>query len=228
VNRPAAVCAVALALAAGSSAAGPTAPPASSAEPNAAAPAPARSPDAVDRLGIKFSKTSELVITSDEAEGVKDQDGKETVIFTKNVKAKQADMVLDCDWLKAMYPDPSAGRPDHIYAKGNVVITQNSSIAHCVEAEVDNVACTAECRSQGTKATLHRETDDVEGDTIYFDLCKGTVRAVGNVQVKVRQKPREDPNSPAPAAPAVAPASGATPAPAPAPAPAAKPKAGSG
>ena len=216
MNRPAAVCAVALALAAGSSAAGPTAPPASSAEPNAAAPA--RSPDAVDRLGIKFSKTSELVITSDEAEGVKDQDGKETVIFTKNVKAKQADMVLDCDWLKAMYPDPSAGRPDHIYAKGNVVITQNSSIAHCVEAEVDNVACTAECRSQGTKATLHRETDDVEGDTIYFDLCKGTVKAVGNVQVKVRQKPHEDPNSPspAPAAPGAAPA------------PAEKPKAGSG
>jgi lipopolysaccharide export system protein LptA len=214
--RPAVLCALALALAAGANAADPGAAPATAADPNAAASA--RPPDAVDRLGIKFSKTSELVITSDEAEGVKDQDGKETVIFTKNVKAKQADMVLDCDWLKAMYPDPSAGRPDHIYAKGNVVITQNSSIAHCVEAEVDNVACTAECRSQGTKATLHRETDDVEGDTIYFDLCKGTVKAVGNVQVKVRQKPHEDPNSPspAPAAPGAAPA------------PAEKPKAGSG
>ena len=217
----AAVCSVALALAPGSSHA---------ADPDAPAPvSSARPPDAVDRLGIKFSKTAELVITSDEAEGVKDQDGKETVIFTKNVKAKQADMVLDCDWLKAMYPDPSAGRPDHIYAKGNVVITQDTSIAHCVEAEVDNVACTAECRSEGTRATLHRDTDDVEGDTIYFDLCKGTVKAVGNVEVRVRQKAHDpnDPNAPPPAAPAAVPAPGTAPAPATTPAPAAK-KAGGG
>jgi len=217
----AAVCSVALALAPGSSHA---------ADPDAPAPvSSARPPDAVDRLGIKFSKTAELVITSDEAEGVKDQDGKETVIFTKNVKAKQADMVLDCDWLKAMYPDPSAGRPDHIYAKGNVVITQDTSIAHCVEAEVDNVACTAECRSEGTRATLHRDTDDVEGDTIYFDLCKGTVKAVGTVEVRVRQKAHDpnDPNAPAPAAPAAVPAPGTAPAPATTPAPAAK-KAGGG
>jgi len=212
VTRVAAACALALALAAGTS---------RGADPNAPSPAPAaaaapgaRPPDAVDRLGIKFSKTAELVITSDEAEGVKDPDGKETVIFTKNVKAKQADMVLDCDWLKAMYPDPGAGRPDHIYAKGNVVLTQNTNVAHCVEAEIDNVACTAECRSQGSKATLHRDSDDVEGDTIYFDLCKGTVKAVGNVEVRVRQKP-QDPNAPAPT-------------PAASPAPAAKPKAGSG
>ena len=138
-------------------------------------------------------------------------------------------MVLDCDWLKAMYPDPSAGRPDHIYAKGNVVITQDTSIAHCVEAEVDNVACTAECRSEGTRATLHRDTDDVEGDTIYFDLCKGTVKAVGNVEVRVRQKAHDpnDPNAPAPAAPAAVPAPGTAPAPATTPAPAAK-KAGGG
>jgi lipopolysaccharide export system protein LptA len=213
VSRAAAACALCLALAASATrAAEPTAPAAApAAAPATTGPAPAKPPDAVDRLGIHFSKTAELVITSDEAEGVKDQDGKETVIFTKNVKAKQADMTLDCDWLKAMYPDPSAGRPDHIYAKGNVVITQVTSVAHCVEAEIDNVACTAECRSQGTKATLHRETDDVEGDTIYFDLCKGTVKAVGNVQVRVRQKQNaNDPN--APAAPAAAPAAPAEPA----------------
>jgi len=209
VARKLAPCVLALLVGASASPADESKPEAPAAAP-AGAPgaAPARPPDAVDRLGLKFSKNSELVITSDEAEGVKDPDGKETVIFTKNVKAKQADMTLDCDWLKAMYPDPSAGRPDHIYAKGNVVITQEGSIAHCVEAEVDNVACTAECRSQGNKATLHRETDDVEGNTIYFDLCKGTVKAVGDVVVRVRQKDKDpnaplDPNAPAaPAAPA--------------------------
>ena len=81
------------------------------------------------------------------------------------------------------------------------MITQGTNEAHCSEAHIDNVACTAECRSAGGKATLHRGTDDVEADTIYFDLCKGTVKAVGSVQVRVREKPGES-NAPiGPAAP---------------------------
>jgi lipopolysaccharide export system protein LptA len=177
----------------------------------------------MDRLGLKFTRDQELIITSDEAEGVKAASGRESVVFTKHVKAHQGDMHLVCDWLEAVYPQEAGGRPDKISAKGSVVITQGTNEAHCVEADVDNVGCTAECRSQGNKATLHRETDDVEANTIYFDLCKGTVKAVGDVQVRVRQKQNaNDPNAPA-AAPAAP-----SPAPAPAPAPADKPKATSG
>lgn len=166
---------------------------------------------AVERLGLKFTPNAELVITSDEAEGVKGQGGRESVVFSKHVKARQGDMNLECDWLEAIYPPTAGHRPDKISAKGSVVITQGTNQAHCMEAQVDNVACTAECRSTGTKATLRRGTDDVEADTIYFDLCKGTVKAVGSVQIRVREKPEDtpapqpptEPGSAAPQAPKV-------------------------
>jgi lipopolysaccharide export system protein LptA len=164
-------------------------------DPNAA---PAQDSGA-ERLGLKFTRDQELIITSDEAEGVKSEGGRESVVFTKNVKARQGDMNLVCEWLEAIYPQAAAGRPDKISAKGSVVIVQGTNEAHCSEAHIDNVACTAECRSEGSKATLHRGTDDVEADTIYFDLCKGTVKAVGSVQIRVREKPGQSmPIGPAP------------------------------
>ena len=156
-------------------------------------PAPASS---IERLGLRFTRDAELVINSDEAEGVKAPGGRESVVFSKHVKANQGDMHLECDWLEAVYPQAAAGRPDKISAKGSVVIVQGTNEARCSEAHIDNVACTAECRSQGAKATLRRGTDDVEADVIYFDLCKGTVKAVGGVQIRVREKPGETPATP--------------------------------
>jgi lipopolysaccharide transport protein LptA len=156
------------------------------------------SSQAAERLGLKFTRNAELVITSDEAEGVKHEGGRQSVVFTKHVKARQGDMNLESDWLEAIYPAETAHRPDNISAKGAVVITQGTNVAHCMEAQIDNVACTAECRSTGSKATLQRGTDDVEADVIYFDLCKGTVKAVGGVQVRVREKPGETPTPTSP------------------------------
>lgn len=161
-------------------------------KPAPPAPTAATAPTSgMDRLGLKFTRDAELVITSDEAEGVKAPGGRESVVFTKHVKARQGDMKLDCDWLEAVYPEGAAGRPDKISAKGSVVIVQGSNEAHCAAAQIDNVACTAECQSEGGRATLRRGTDDVEADTIYFDLCKGTVKAIGSVQIRVREKPGE-------------------------------------
>jgi len=165
-------------------------PPAAAPAAPAPAPAPPKtSSEAAERLGLKFTPNAELLITSDEAEGVKSQDGRQTVVFTKRVRAHQGDMHLECDWLQAIYPETNNGHPDKIAAKGSVVITQGTNEARCTEANIDNVACTAECHSSGNKASLRRGTDDVEADTIYFDLCKGTVKAVGNVSVRVREKP---------------------------------------
>jgi lipopolysaccharide transport protein LptA len=195
VSRGALAIAVALGLAAGASRADDPSP----------GPAPKSSAEAAERLGLRFTRDAELVITSDEAEGTKAENGRESVVFSKHVKARQGDMQLESDWLEAIYPQATAGRPDKISAKGAVVITQGTNQARCTEAQIDNVACTAECRSSGTKATLHRGTDDVEADTIYFDLCKGTVKAVGNVQIRVREKPAETPAAPP------APAAGPTP-----------------
>jgi lipopolysaccharide export system protein LptA len=160
----------------------------------APAPAPTQAKDAVEKLGLRFTPDAELVITSDEAEGVKRTSGEESVVFTKHVRAKQGDMNLECDWLEAIYPQTAGGRPDKISAKGSVVITQGTNQARCSEALVDNVACTAECRSTGGRALLRRGTDDVEANAIYFDLCKGTVRAVGEVVIRVREKPGETPD----------------------------------
>jgi lipopolysaccharide export system protein LptA len=169
---------------------------------------PAAPASSIERLGLKFTRDAELIITSDEAEGVKAAGGRESVVFTKHVRAHQGDMNLECDWLEAVYPQAAAGRPDKISAKGSVVITQGTNEARCSDAHIDNVACTAECRSQGAKATLRRGTDDVEADTIYFDLCKGTVKAVGSVQIRVREKPGES----VPVGPAAPPQSGPAPA----------------
>jgi lipopolysaccharide export system protein LptA len=199
VTRRAAALALALTLAA----AGPS----SAQEP--AAPAPKTPSQAAERLGLKFTPNAELVITSDEAEGMKAPDGRESVVFNKNVKARQGDMRLECDWLEAIYPKvANEHRPDNIAAKGGVVISQGTNEARCNEAKIDNVACTAECRSAGSKATLRRGTDDVEADVIYFDLCKGTVKAVGGVQIRVREKPAEGAPAPqpTPTAPQPAPA----------------------
>jgi len=192
--------AAALALAVTLAAAGP------GAAQDAAAPAPKTSSQAAERLGLKFTPNAELVITSDEAEGVKAPDGRESVVFNRNVRARQGDMRLECEWLEAIYPKvANEHRPDNIAAKGSVVISQGANEARCNEARIDNVACTAECRSAGGKATLRRGTDDVEADVIYFDLCKGTVKAVGGVQIRVREKPEETAApQPAPAAPPVA------------------------
>jgi lipopolysaccharide export system protein LptA len=191
MKRGALAIAVTLALAAGASRG-------DDASPNTSA-------QAAERLGLRFTRDAELVITSDEAEGTKSQSGRESVVFSKHVKARQGDMRLECDWLEAVYPQATAGRPDKISARGTGVIKQGTNEARCTEAQIDNVACTAECRSSGTKATLHRGTDDVEADTIYFDLCKGTVKAVGSVEIRVREKPEETPASPPAAPPAPGP-----------------------
>jgi lipopolysaccharide export system protein LptA len=167
----------------------------------AAAEEPESASGAVDRLGLRFTPDAELVITADEAEGVKSESGQERVIFSRHVRATQGDMRLECDWLEAVYPKAASGRPDRITARGSVVMTQGTNQALCTEASVDNVACTAECKSAGTRASLRRGLDDIEANAIYFDLCKGTVRAVGDVLIRVRERPGEKPTEPAPAEP---------------------------
>ena len=168
---------------------------------SAGAEEPKSTADAVERLGLRFTPDAELVITSDEAEGVKTESGQESVIFSKRVRATQGDMRLECDWLQAIYPQNATGRPDKINARGSVVISQGTNQARCTEASVDNVACTAECKSAGTRASLRRGLDDVEANAIYFDLCKGTVRATGDVQIRVRERPGAKPTQPKPAEP---------------------------
>ena len=170
-----------------------------------ARPATAQDPKspgaAAERLGLRFTPNAELVITADEAEGVKTEAGQESVIFSRHVRASQGDMSLECDWLEAVYPKDASGRPDRITARGSVVITQGSNQARCAEASVDNVACTADCKSVGTRATLRRGSDDVEANAIYFDLCKGTVRAVGDVLIRVRERPGDRPKDAKPTEP---------------------------
>ncbi len=157
--------------------------------------------EAVDRLGLRFTPDAELVITADEAEGSKTAVGQESVIFSRHVRASQGDMLLECDWLEAVYPKAATGRPDRITARGAVVMTQGTNQARCTEASVDNVACTAVCKSEGMRASLSRGADDIEANAIYFDLCKGTVRAVGDVLIRVRERPSDKPGETKPAEP---------------------------
>jgi hypothetical protein len=85
-------------------------------DPKPAPPATPSPATGMERLGLKFTRDQELIITSDQAEGLKTPAGRESVVFTKHVKAHQGDMHLVCDWLEAIYPEAAAGRPDKIRA----------------------------------------------------------------------------------------------------------------
>ena len=61
-----------------------------------------------ERMGLAFSKGAPMTIDSDELEVVRDDSGRERVVFRDNVRVVQGDLYLDCDWLQATFRDPEA------------------------------------------------------------------------------------------------------------------------
>lgn len=160
-------------------------------------PEPKREPaTAAERLGLSMSSGQPIEIRADELEALPDKTGRDRVIFQRNVRVSQADMVLHCNWLEAVYPKrpegsdtPVGGQPERITARGDVRIVQAGNEARCSEAVFDNQACSAECTASDGRATLRRGEDVIEADRIQFDLCKGLLKATGDVVI--RAKPSE-------------------------------------
>jgi lipopolysaccharide export system protein LptA len=128
---------------------------------------------AMDRLGLELSSGAPLRIRADELEALPDASGRDRVIFQQNVRVAQGDMVLYCNWLEAIYPK----RPDGSDAP--------------VGGQPDNQACSAQCTAADGRATLRRGSDVIEADQIVFDLCKGVLKARGNVVIQTQGQGEE-------------------------------------
>ena len=158
-----------------------------------AAPEADGSGTAVERLGLTMDSRAPLEIRADELEALPDPGGRDRVIFQQNVRVSQGDMLLHCNWLEAIYPKrpegsekPVGGQPERITARGAVRIVQAGNEAQCSEAIFDNQTCSAECTASDGRATLRRGDDTIEADRIFFDLCKGLLKARGNVRIQAK------------------------------------------
>jgi len=174
------------------------APPDAAAEPAPAAakqPAKAQGPAAAQqsaaRLGLTIDSRAPMDIEADELEAVRGEEAGERVVFRKNVKVKQEDLRISCDWLEAVYPKQAGGRPDRIRAKGNVRMRQAETEVVCEEAEFGKDGCQLVCIGGSKLAELKRGDDIVRGSQIDFDLCSGTLRVKGaRLQIRPRRAPK--------------------------------------
>ncbi len=144
-------------------------------------PAVARLPE---RLGLTLSREEPMTITAQELEASRDDQGRERVLFRKQVRIVQGDLDLRCDFLEAIYPEGAGGRPRYITARGDVRMVQGDLEVECTEAVFDDAACSAVCTSSSGPAILRRGDSVIEGEEIYFDLCTGLLK-VKRGQVRI-------------------------------------------
>ena len=129
-----------------------------------------------------------MTIDSDELEVVRDDSGRERVVFRNRVRVVQGDLYLDCDWLEALYPKGAGGRPTQIVARGSVRIRQRDSEVLCTQAVFEDKACTAVCTGSPGPAELRRGENVIKGDEIVFNLCTGHLKVRGGARVRVMPK----------------------------------------
>ena len=145
---------------------------------------------AAERFGFTLSKDEPMTITAEELDAARTEKGDEHVIFRRSVKVVQGDLHLSCDWLEAVYPKGKGGKPERITARGSVRIRQAGSEARCSEAILNNTACSVKCMGSGPPASLRRGEETIEGDQIFFDLCKGVLKVRGGA--RVRMEPQKE------------------------------------
>ena len=99
-------------------------------------------------------------------------------------------MRLECDWLEAIYPQAAAGRPDKITAQGlgrDRAGHERGALQRGAHRQRRLHRRVQERRARRRRSAAEPTTS--RPNTIYFDLCKGTVRAVGDVLIRVREQP---------------------------------------
>jgi lipopolysaccharide transport protein LptA len=165
-------------------------PATATAEQPAQAQGPAAAQKSAARLGLTIDSRAPMDIEADELEAVRGEAAGERVVFRKNVRVKQEDLRISCDWLEAVYPKQAGGRPDRIRAKGNVHMRQADTEVVCEEAEFGKDQCQLECMGGSKLAVLKRGDDIVRGTQIDFDLCSGTLRVKG-ARLQIRPKPAQ-------------------------------------
>jgi lipopolysaccharide export system protein LptA len=129
-----------------------------------------------------FSEDTPISIKSDELEAT-EKGGRRKFVFTGNVRAEQADLIVDSDRLEAFYPQ-GGSQPDRLVATGHVVLVQAGKTARCEKAVYyrveDKLVCT------GNYAELDQECDTVRGETITFFLDTEVLKVNGAADVRLR------------------------------------------
>ena len=144
-----------------------------------------------ERPGLTWDSDRPLTVRSDELDAQPGAEGRDRVVFRKNVRAERGDTVLYGDWLEVVYPPREGGRPaggktERIVARGAVRIEQGGTRVRCAEAVFSERDCTAECAAPDGGAELESGQDRISADRIVFDLCEGVFRATGSVRVRTR------------------------------------------
>jgi lipopolysaccharide transport protein LptA len=142
------------------------------------APAPGRPstrPAPANRLSLDRSEGEPFSIRSDELEAT-EQEGRRTLVFSRNVNARRGDLELRTDRLVADYPE-GAKAPSRLVAQGGVDIRQGQRRAHCQRAEYrsseERVVCSGAAR-------LRDGEDELRGESIVFDLAEQRVTVEGS------------------------------------------------
>lgn len=139
---------------------------------------------ALPSIGIQRDSDAPMEIEADQLEASREENGKEHVVFQRNVRVRQGDLRIWCDRLEATYGTAGSG-PERIATRGNVRIVQQGSELRCDRADYDRATEVLLCRSPGAKARLTRGDDQVEGDEIELHLRDGAIQVRGGARVVI-------------------------------------------
>ncbi len=122
-----------------------------------------------------------LSIHSEELEALQ-KAGKRTLIFRKNVRVEQGELLMRCGRLEAYYP-ANASQPDRLVATGDVHLAQGTQEAWCDETVYDRRGEMLVCRGNAR----FRDGDNMlRGHEIRIDLAHETVKVRGGAAVVIQ------------------------------------------
>lgn len=184
--------AVALVIAAGLLAGGPSA-SAASGDPGGAPP-----------FGLgAFDPGEPIAISADKLEA-REEDGVRTLAFQRNVEVHQGALELRAERLEARFPE-GARQPVWLRARGDVRIREGERRARCDDASYDRNAQRIVCR--GEPARLQDGADTLAGRVVVFDLAARRVTVQGGTEVEIHRSLAGE-GEPAPAPDATPPGGG--------------------
>ncbi len=132
-----------------------------------------------------FDRDAPLTIRSEALDAFQ-HEGRRQLVFTREVKVTQADLILTADRLEALYPEKSS-QPDQLIARGRVVMVRGAREARCQEAIYYRIEGRLVCRGE---AELREGGDLVRGQVIEFDVETDRVTVSGGASVLLT--PQED------------------------------------
>jgi lipopolysaccharide transport protein LptA len=127
-----------------------------------------------------------LSVRSDELEAV-EEGGARRMVFQRNVRVEQGDLVVNSERLEAHYP-PNTNQPDKLYATGHVRIVQKDRVLTCDNATYyqadERLVCVG-------NSELTRGNDRVRGDQIEIYTSQNRVLVHGRAVVNVTPDAKE-------------------------------------